>query len=157
MFCTGAARPGQEATLADEGEARLNLSVVRHRLEEHAERANPHASGVVERPIENHGLQGLAVAHNAYDFVLTALVVAVAAQRDGWQGRKITHAIAAEVRVEGWSALTFELSGRHRCGAARRIIDNESLAATRRWRSALERRVRPHFAQNAGAAGRAQT
>ena len=41
--------------------------------------------------------------------------------------------------------LTFELSGRHRRGAARRIIDNESLAAPCRWRSALERRVRQHW------------
>jgi hypothetical protein len=44
--------------------------------------------------------------------------------------------------------LTFELSGRQRQGAwaARRMIDSKSLAAQVlcRWRSALERRVRPH-------------
>jgi hypothetical protein len=43
--------------------------------------------------------------------------------------------------------LTFELSGRQRQGAwaARRMIDSKSLAAQVlcRWRSALERRVRP--------------
>ena len=50
--------------------------------------------------------------------------------------------------------LTFELSGRHRRGAARRIIDNESLAAPCRWRSALERRVSQRNGGEASRRGR---
>jgi hypothetical protein len=41
---------------------------------------------------------------------------------------------STEWRARRW--LTFELSGRHRYGAAKRIIDSESFAAPCRWRSA---------------------
>jgi hypothetical protein len=88
------------------------------------------------------------MADNADHLVLAALVVAVAAERDGWKRGEFVHSDGAGPSTWVLSALTFELSGGQRRGALAARC-NMYLSTSRPGCHAvgrpLERRVRPRL------------